>query len=103
MGGNPYAGVYETLNEVIATRAIPLGGPARLYRAVESLRDDGDAERSSLAGRASVALLCLEHAIRNADTVRQRRALQKLETIYEDWTSIPLAETGIFLPSELAA
>jgi hypothetical protein len=103
MDGNPYSGVYETLSEVLATKAIPLGGPARLYRAIESLRDTGDAERSSLVGRASVALLCLEHAIREGDFVRQQRAYQKLETIFEAWVAIPLAETGIFVPCDLAA
>lgn len=102
-GQNPYSDVYETLSEVLATQAIPRGGAAKISFASYILLQTGDSERALLCGRASVAILCLEHAIRDIDSVKQRRVLSGLEVIFEQWVAIPLAEAGIFVPCELAA
>ena len=100
---NPYFEVYETLSDVLATKKQPHGGAARLYSAFDNIRQNGDSERALLCGRASVAILCLENAIRDDDSVKKQRMLENLDAIFEQWTAIPLAEVGIFAPCELAA
>ena len=102
-GQNPYSDVYEALSEVLATQAIPRGGAAKLSFASHTLIQTGASDRALLCGQASVAILCLEHAIRDNDPIKQQRMLNDLEAIFEQWIAIPLAEAGIFVPFELAA
>lgn len=100
---NPYSLVYETLSEVVTTRRQPHGGAARLYAASDRLRERGDAERALICGRASVAILRLEHAVRDNDRPKQQRMLEDIDAMFERWTEIPLAEAGILEPLPASA
>ena len=85
MTDDPFATAFEVLESIVAGPALPVGAGGKLYAAHDALAMRGEHERAVACGKASVALLRLEAALRRGDEAAVAVHRQSLGDLLAEW------------------
>ena len=88
--GNGYALVYQVIDNLRASPAIPPGTHGSLYRAIDYLRSAAaPVGHIDIVASVSATIQQLEWALRKCDVARQDAARERLRALGDAWFATP--------------